>query len=103
MPPEQSINTALSLAAELGAEQSGPTRIEAPSPLSDLGLTRREIDVLRLLTEGGSDREIADALSISPRTVGGHVTNLLGKLEVRSRSAAAAYAIRLGVLEQREP
>jgi non-specific serine/threonine protein kinase len=57
-------------------------------------LTAREQAVLALLTEGRSDREIAEALSISPRTVSGHVANLLGKLNVPSRTAAAAYAIR---------
>jgi predicted ATPase/DNA-binding CsgD family transcriptional regulator len=58
------------------------------------GLTTREQEVLRLLAEGLSDREIGQALFISPRTVGGHVTNLLAKLNVESRTAAAAYAIR---------
>jgi len=57
-------------------------------------LTAREQAVLALLTEGRSDREIGEALSISSRTVSGHVANLLGKLNVTSRTAAAAYAIR---------
>jgi DNA-binding CsgD family transcriptional regulator len=57
------------------------------------------LDVLRLLAERMSDREIAAALSISPRTVGGHVTHLLGKLEVSSRSAAAVAAVRLGLVQ----
>jgi DNA-binding NarL/FixJ family response regulator len=50
--------------------------------------------VLALLIEGRSDREIGEELSISPRTVSGHVANLLAKLDVPSRTAAAAYAIR---------
>jgi predicted ATPase/DNA-binding CsgD family transcriptional regulator len=62
-------------------------------------LTAREQAVLALLTEGRSDREIAEALSISPRTVSGHVANLLGKLSVSSRTAAAAYAIRNNLYE----
>jgi non-specific serine/threonine protein kinase len=57
-------------------------------------LTSRERAVLRLLTEGKTDREIADALSISYRTVNGHVANLLTKLGVDTRTAAAAMAIR---------
>jgi DNA-binding NarL/FixJ family response regulator len=70
-------------------------RVTAPASQAPFeGLTARERDVLRLLTEGRSDREIAEALSISPRTVGGHVTNLLSKLGVDSRTAAAAMAIR---------
>jgi DNA-binding NarL/FixJ family response regulator len=69
----------------------------APEPGSPLpGLTPRERDVLRLLTDGLSDREIAAALFISPRTAGYHVSNLLGKLGVESRTAAAALALRLG-------
>jgi DNA-binding CsgD family transcriptional regulator len=63
-----------------------------------VGFTKREWDVLRLIAEGRSDREIADRLSISARTVGGHVTNLLGKLGVDSRTAAAAFAIREGLV-----
>ena len=62
-----------------------------------LGLTPREREVLRLLVEGRSDRAIADALSISSRTVGAHVTHLLAKLGVESRTAAAIYAVRHGL------
>jgi DNA-binding NarL/FixJ family response regulator len=60
-------------------------------------LTPREREILRFLCEGCSDREIAAALHISPRTVGGHVTNLLAKLGVESRTAAAAFAVRRGL------
>ena len=62
----------------------------------DAGLTPRELEVLRLLSQGLSDREIAALLSISPRTVSGHVTNLLNKLGVDSRTAAATLAVRQG-------
>jgi non-specific serine/threonine protein kinase len=60
-------------------------------------LTPREREVLHLLTDGLSDREIAAALFISPRTAGYHVSNLLGKLGVESRTAAAALALRQGL------
>jgi non-specific serine/threonine protein kinase len=70
----------------------------APSRAAALGLTPREIEVLRLLADGLSDREIAAALSLSPRTVGWHVNHLLTKLDVPSRAAAAAMAIRLGLI-----
>ena len=53
--------------------------------------------MLRLLAEGLPDREIAEALSISTRTVNGHVTNLLTKLGLDSRAAAAAFAVRHGL------
>ena len=50
-----------------------------------------------LLAQGRSNREIGDALFISPRTVNFHVTNLLAKLELDSRAAAAAFAVRHGL------
>jgi DNA-binding NarL/FixJ family response regulator len=53
------------------------------------GLSPRENDVLRMLAEGLTDREIADALIISPRTVESHVSNILHKLNVRNRAEAA--------------
>ncbi len=56
-------------------------------------LTRRERDVLRLVSAGLTDREIAEALSISPRTVGVHVSHLLGKLGVETRRAARRRAL----------
>jgi non-specific serine/threonine protein kinase len=62
------------------------------------GLTPREMDVLRLLVEGQSDRKIGDQLFISHRTVMRHVENILGKLEVESRTAAAMLAVRQGFI-----
>ena len=58
------------------------------------GLTRRQRDVLRLLAEGRSDREIAATLFISRRSASQHVSAILGKLGVSSRTAAAAVALR---------
>ena len=62
-----------------------------------IGLSPRELEVLRLLEEH-TDREIADQLSIGPRTVATHVTNILNKLGVNSRTAAVAHAIRHGLI-----
>jgi predicted ATPase/DNA-binding CsgD family transcriptional regulator len=61
-------------------------------------LSPRELDVLRLVVEGQTDREIGDALYISPRTAMAHVANILGKLDVPSRTAAAALAVRQGLV-----
>jgi DNA-binding CsgD family transcriptional regulator len=60
-------------------------------------LTGRELEVLRLLVAGNSDRQIATALSISRRTAATHVANIYRKLDVTSRAAAAAYAVRNGL------
>jgi non-specific serine/threonine protein kinase len=62
------------------------------------GLSDRELDVLRLIAKGMSDREIAAALFISPGTVMTHVKHIRTKLGVHSRGAAAAYAVRHGLV-----
>jgi predicted ATPase/DNA-binding CsgD family transcriptional regulator len=79
------------LADPAPSAQARPVSLDA----AGVQLTMRELEVLQLLAEGLSDREIGEALSISPRTASGHVANLLGKLNVTSRTAAAAYAVRL--------
>jgi DNA-binding NarL/FixJ family response regulator len=63
------------------------------------GVTRREQDVLRLLAEGLTNRQIAARLVISEHTVHRHVTNILRKLDLPSRTAAAAQAARSGLLD----
>ena len=62
------------------------------------GLTPRELDVLRLLVEGRSDREIGEALFIGTRTVQTHVANVFAKLGVNARAEAAAVAVRRGLV-----
>jgi pimeloyl-ACP methyl ester carboxylesterase/DNA-binding CsgD family transcriptional regulator len=61
-------------------------------------LSARERDVLRLVAEGLSDAEIAKRLVLSPHTVHRHVANILHKLNLHSRAAAAAYAARAGIV-----
>jgi DNA-binding NarL/FixJ family response regulator len=61
-------------------------------------LTRRELDVLLLLAAGRTDREIAEALFISPRTVMAHVRHIFAKLGVRTRKAAAVVAREHGLV-----
>lgn len=60
-------------------------------------LTSREIDVLRLVAEGRSNREIAASLSVTDQTVKSHVSHILNKLGVSSRTQAALYAIQAGL------
>ena len=59
-------------------------------------LTHRELEVLKLLAEGRSNRSIAGSLFLSERTVENHVLHILSKLDVQSRTAAATYAVRNG-------
>jgi DNA-binding NarL/FixJ family response regulator len=59
-------------------------------------LTKREVEVLALLSEGLSNAEIAQRLFISTKTAGNHVSNILTKLNLRSRTEAAAHVLRLG-------
>jgi NarL family two-component system response regulator LiaR len=60
-------------------------------------LTERELEVLRLVAEGLNNREIADKLVISAKTVKTHVSNILGKLHLEDRTQAAIYALRHGL------
>ncbi len=62
------------------------------------GLTTREVEVLRLLAVGCSNRQIADRLVISPKTAGNHVEHIYAKLGVSSRAAASLFAVRQGLL-----
>jgi DNA-binding NarL/FixJ family response regulator len=68
----------------------------APDVLDDL--SQREVEVLRHLAAGRSNREIADALCISLNTVATHVRNILAKTGAANRTEAAAYALRHGLL-----
>jgi DNA-binding CsgD family transcriptional regulator/predicted negative regulator of RcsB-dependent stress response len=75
------------------------TNVNARQALSNTRqLSPRELDVLHHLVQGKTDREIAAALSISPRTVMRHVTGILDKLDVSSRTAAATFAVREGLV-----
>jgi two-component system, NarL family, response regulator LiaR len=65
--------------------------------LSDEPLTQREMEVLRRIAQGHENREIAEQLVISEATVRTHVSNILGKLHLASRTQAALYALREGL------
>lgn len=80
------------------AEARGGARTAADDG-PELGLTRRERDVLRLLTLGRTNRQIAEELYISPKTASVHVSNILAKLGVSGRGEAAAVAHRLRLFE----
>ena len=78
--------------ARLGAAIDARAPGRSPSPGARHGLTPRELQVLRRLATGESNKAIAARLGVSPRTVDRHVSNLFTKLHVSSRAAATAYA-----------
>jgi DNA-binding CsgD family transcriptional regulator/tetratricopeptide (TPR) repeat protein len=113
LSPAEAADEALALAADLAGEgrveappdapseateaPAGPSpspEAERPAPVAALGLTPREVEALRLLAAGMTDREIAEALSISERTAGNHVQHAMQKIGVDSRTAAAVFAVR---------
>jgi len=68
------------------------------APAADLNLTARERDVLALLAEGASNKQVANRLGISVHTAKFHVRSLLEKLDATGRTDAVAHAARLGVI-----
>jgi DNA-binding CsgD family transcriptional regulator len=78
---------------------AGDAAVPADDGAGELGLTERELEVLRLVAEGRSNREIAGELFISPKTASVHVSNILGKLGVASRGEAAARAHSLRLFD----
>jgi DNA-binding NarL/FixJ family response regulator len=65
----------------------------------DDGLSAREVEVLRLVAAGDTNREVARELYLSEKTVERHLSNIFGKLGLSSRSAATAYAFRHGLAD----
>lgn len=95
--------TAIKAAAE-GQVQLSPRAAarlmrEIRAPESPEKLTEREVDVLRLLAQGKANKEIAYALGIGAKTVKSHVSSILAKLGVASRTQAALYAASIGLVE----
>ena len=66
------------------------------------GLTAREVEVLRLLARGLSNKAIAEQLVISPRTAGKHVEHIYSKIDASSRAAAGLFAMRHGLLPEEQ-
>lgn len=92
MPLADAFDLATAVAEEI---QAGPET--APESRASHGLTSREVEVLRFAASGRSDKEIGALLYISPRTVSRHLQSIYSKLGVNSRTAASAWAHRLGL------
>ncbi|HYS32143.1 MAG TPA: response regulator transcription factor, partial [Streptosporangiaceae bacterium] len=95
----QALGDEASAAAEVARAEATYERLGAHRPARELpdGLTRRECEVLTLVADGRSNREIGEALYISDRTVARHLTNIFHKIGVTSRTQAARYAIDHGM------
>ncbi|HEX7122867.1 MAG TPA: LuxR C-terminal-related transcriptional regulator, partial [Gemmatimonadaceae bacterium] len=94
------LEAALRVFQRLGAEPDAAyiQSLRRSAVASVSPLTTRELQVMRLVAKGQSNRAIAEALAISERTVDRHVSNILRKLDVPSRSAATAHAINHGLV-----
>jgi DNA-binding NarL/FixJ family response regulator len=95
-----SLDHAIAYALERSAPAPEPNPQSAihnpPSPYP-AGLTDREVEVLRLVTQGLTSVQVADQLVISPATVNTHLRNIYDKLDVSSRAAAAKFAVEHGL------
>lgn len=91
----------LARAAPRQSTEPGPPAAPPPPqrrPDLPAGLTAREADVLRLVAQGLTDKEVAERLVVSPRTVSTHLTAIYGKLQVNTRSAATRFALEHGIV-----
>jgi predicted ATPase/DNA-binding CsgD family transcriptional regulator len=87
----------LTLSAPADTEVAGAL-VEQPAPEDPFGLTPRELEVLRLVARGATNREIGGELFMAEKTASVHVSRILAKLDVRSRTQAAAVAHRMGLI-----
>ncbi|HEY6103264.1 MAG TPA: response regulator transcription factor, partial [bacterium] len=83
---------------QLSADAAARLMREVRAPDSPETLTERETDVLRLVAEGKANKEIAQGLGIGEKTVKTHVSSILAKLGLQSRTQAALYAARIGIV-----
>lgn len=86
---------------QLVMQQGEATKIMASFNEAAQNLTRRELEVLQCIVDGMSNKECAEHLFISEKTVKNHVTNLLRKLDVEDRTQAAVYAVQHGIVKAR--
>lgn len=88
------------LAPEAAAMLMREVRLPEPKPNDQIeALTERETDVLKLIARGRANKEIASELNIGEKTVKTHVSNILAKLGVQSRTQAALHAARIGLVD----
>jgi len=96
----RSIKAAAAGQVQLSPQAAARLMREVQTPDNPENLTERETDVLRLLALGRANKEIAFELNIGEKTVKTHVSSILRKLNVPSRTQAALYAVRIGLVSQ---
>ena len=94
----RAVKAAASGQVQLSPQAASRLMREVRAPESPEALTDRETDVLRLLAAGQANKEIARSLHIGEKTVKTHVSNILAKLGVQSRTQAALHAMRIGLV-----
>lgn len=94
----RAIKAAAAGQVQLSPEAASRLMREVRAPETPETLSERETEVLRLIAHGRSNKEIAQALTLSEKTVKTHVSNILGKLGVPSRTQAALYAVQIGLV-----
>ena len=102
----EELGRAIKAAAEgrvyLAPEAAARLMREVRTPESPETLTERETEVLQLLARGKANKQIATSLRVTEKTVKAHVSSILAKLGVQSRTQAALYAVRAGLVSVRE-
>ena len=98
----RAIKAAAAGQVQLSPQAAARLMREVRAPENPESLTERETDVLRLLARGKANKEVAQELSIGEKTVKTHVSNILAKLGVQSRTQAALYAVRIGLVPAEE-
>jgi two-component system, NarL family, response regulator LiaR len=102
----EELGRAIKAAAEgrvyLAPEAAARLMREVRTPESPETLTERETEVLQLLARGKANKQIATSLYVTEKTVKAHVSSILAKLGVSSRTQAALYAVRAGLVSMRE-
>lgn len=94
-----SLDTAIEVALRDPEKPEGEYADARDLSLKEVALTRREVDVLRLVAAGLTDAQVAQRLTLSTRTINAHMQSIFGKLEVTSRNAATRWAIEHGIAE----
>jgi DNA-binding NarL/FixJ family response regulator len=95
----RAIHAAAAGQVQLAPQAAAKLMREVAAPKSPETLTERETEVLRLLAHGKANKEIARELSIGERTVKSHISSILAKLNVQSRTQAALHAARIGLVD----